>query len=269
MSTQPATHLETLLTIAQNAKLDIANANSIYNKNHNTLTQEQEEKIFEILNSVRSTVFASSKEEDIHKTLISVVNTILIFANIRLIYWAMKSLRGHYENDEILQEGVLALQRAIDKFDSNKQVRFSTYATYWLKEANIRLFKEKFPKSHSLQEQKAQESEFEQEFLYSSIHETIYLPFDDELCVDSTASSQLSLLEDEERRHIVLAALDQLTPLEKKIMLFTYGFLEEEIQDNVQLAHSLGVTLPDVYKAIRSAKSKLKNYPHLKDIYDL
>lgn len=84
MSTQPATHLETLLTIAQNAKLDIANANSIYNKNHNTLTQEQEEKIFEILNSARSTVFASSKEEDIHKTLISVANTILILPTYAL-----------------------------------------------------------------------------------------------------------------------------------------------------------------------------------------
>jgi len=34
--------------------------------------------------------------------------------------------------DELLQEGILGLIRAVDKFDSTRKLRFSTYATYWI-----------------------------------------------------------------------------------------------------------------------------------------
>jgi hypothetical protein len=34
--------------------------------------------------------------------------------------------------DELLQEGILGLIRAVDKFDATRKLRFSTYATYWI-----------------------------------------------------------------------------------------------------------------------------------------
>lgn len=34
--------------------------------------------------------------------------------------------------DELLQEGILGLTRAVDKFDTTRKLRFSTYATYWI-----------------------------------------------------------------------------------------------------------------------------------------
>jgi RNA polymerase sigma factor (sigma-70 family) len=263
-----ADNLPVLLEIAQKANLDIANTDSIYNKNHGLLSQIQEEKVFEILHEAKSTKDTSSEEKDVCKMIITLANSILVLANIRLIHWAMKSLHGHYEDDEILQEGVVALQRAIAKFDPKKEVRFTTYASYWLKEANLRLFKAKFPHYQSSHDNAAKESELENEFLNLSKQESqSSIPFEDEMCIDTSTISQMDELEKEEIHLAVLSALDHLTPLEKQVVLFTYGFIEEGIKDNVELAKSLGVSISDIYKAMRSAKNKLKNHTLLKELY--
>jgi RNA polymerase sigma factor (sigma-70 family) len=34
--------------------------------------------------------------------------------------------------DEVVQEGVLGLARAVDKFDPSRGLRFSTYSTHWI-----------------------------------------------------------------------------------------------------------------------------------------
>lgn len=34
--------------------------------------------------------------------------------------------------DEVIQEGVLGLARAVDKFDPSRGLRFSTYSTHWI-----------------------------------------------------------------------------------------------------------------------------------------
>lgn len=62
--------------------------------------------------------------------------------NIRLVY----SISKHYNNinkiqfNDIIQEGNLGLIKAINRFDISKGNRFSTYATYWIKEFILRSF---------------------------------------------------------------------------------------------------------------------------------
>lgn len=60
----------------------------------------------------------------------------LIQANGRLVV----SIAGQYTGRglslaELAQEGVIGLIRAIDKFDSGKGTRLSTYATYWIRQS--------------------------------------------------------------------------------------------------------------------------------------
>src|SRR6266566_5227558 len=62
---------------------------------------------------------------------------ILIERNMGLCgKWAGKYQRPFWmEVDDLVQEGVFGLHRAIQKFDLNKDTRFSTYAVNWVRQA--------------------------------------------------------------------------------------------------------------------------------------
>jgi RNA polymerase nonessential primary-like sigma factor len=60
----------------------------------------------------------------------------LIQANGRLVISIASRYSGHgLSLAELSQEGVLGLIRAIDKFDTSKGVRLSTYASYWIRQS--------------------------------------------------------------------------------------------------------------------------------------
>jgi len=60
----------------------------------------------------------------------------LIETNLRLVVYIAKQYKGHnMPIEDIIQEGNLGLMRAIEKFDWKKGFRFSTYATWWVKQA--------------------------------------------------------------------------------------------------------------------------------------
>lgn len=62
-----------------------------------------------------------------------------IEGNLRLvIYWAMRYQDQRLEVIDMIQEGNLGLMKAVDKFDYRQGCRFSTYASWWIKQAITR-----------------------------------------------------------------------------------------------------------------------------------
>src|ERR687886_237239 len=60
----------------------------------------------------------------------------LIEKNLRLVIPVAKKYRGMgLPFGDLIQEGNLGLMRAVDKFDPEKDFRFSTYATWWIRQA--------------------------------------------------------------------------------------------------------------------------------------
>jgi len=63
----------------------------------------------------------------------------LIGSNFGLVYATASrhhSVRsGHAELDDVVQNGIVGLCRAADHFDPDRGVRFSTYATFWIRKA--------------------------------------------------------------------------------------------------------------------------------------
>lgn len=63
----------------------------------------------------------------------------LIDANYRLVISIAKKYdRGHMSFLDLCQEGSMGLARAADKFDYKKGYKFSTYATWWIRQAIAR-----------------------------------------------------------------------------------------------------------------------------------
>ncbi|HPO50629.1 MAG TPA: sigma-70 family RNA polymerase sigma factor, partial [Spirochaetota bacterium] len=227
----------------------------------------------------------------------------MIKSNLRLVIKiAKRYITPEWELSDLIQEGNIGLIKAVEKFDYRRNVRFSTYASWWIKQSILRSISNKrrlirlpHRKEERLrkinvainvmfQELKRMPTicELSERLGFSQLdivnlrnlsENMISIDADsgDNGCsivnlLDDENYSPCSMLDKEEVKKVTEEVLDKLKEKEKEILKQRFALDNNRKETLKSIARNLGISPETVRQIEIRAKKKIKsNFPYLRD----
>lgn len=189
----------------------------------------------------------------------------LLESNLRFVFDTARHYTGRgVPISELISEGNMALLRAIDKFDESKDVKFISYAVWWVRQHMQEIIrKRKLMNLVEIVPTESNDSVMDSKIFDDDVDEANNNQYDISNEDDEETISRM-----EQQREMIVKLMDQLNDREKDIIKSFYGIDEDKGITLTEIGKKYNLTTERVRQIKLNAIRKLRSKVMLMDDVD-
>ena len=232
-----------------------------------------------------------SRSQKVGRVLANVVRVLdrerdrLVLPNFRLVL--KEVFRYHPQGmrrSDLFQEGILGLHKAVFRFDATRKIRFSTYATYWIRQSirkslidKARLIRVPQAVQEEMRKEEPKLARNEADRVRRIMSETVLFSAgesddsDDRFSFDVRDSSQHDLTETLHTNTIPTAvgrALGRLNTRERDVVQRRFGLGGERPQTLEEIGSLMNLSRERIRQIEREALERMSRHQELSEVYE-